>query len=116
MKKFHLDPKKAIFLGINGKNPIFVFSINDEINKFFENYSNIKYEDLRSISGLISNADASILAHGRAIIDWNEKNKFCGKCGFVDLHVKDPAHLKICAEDKPINPDFKQRPLLEADF
>lgn len=82
MKKFHLDPKKAIFLGINGKNPIFVFSINDEINKFFENYSNIKYEDLRSISGLISNADASILAHGRAIIDWNEKNKFCGKCGF----------------------------------
>ena len=42
--------------------------------------------------------------------------KVCSKCGFVDLHVKDPALLKICAEDKPINPDFKQRPLLEADF
>ena len=22
--------------------------------------------------------------------------KVCGKCGFVDLYVKDPAHLKIC--------------------
>ncbi|MEC7640710.1 MAG: hypothetical protein VYC17_01000 [Nitrospinota bacterium] len=42
--------------------------------------------------------------------------KVCGKCGFVDLYVKDPTHLKICSEDKPINPDFKQRPLLEADF
>ena len=42
--------------------------------------------------------------------------KVCSKCGFVDLYVKDAAHLKICAEDKPINPDFKQRPLLEADF
>ena len=42
--------------------------------------------------------------------------KVCGKCGFVDLYVQQPAHLKICAADKPINPDFKQRPLLEADF
>ena len=42
--------------------------------------------------------------------------KVCGKCGFVDLYVEDPAHLKICSEDKPINPDFKQRPFLEADF
>ena len=40
----------------------------------------------------------------------------CGRCGFVDLHVNDQEHLKISTEDKPINPDFKQRPLLEADF
>ena len=40
----------------------------------------------------------------------------CGRCGFVDLHVNDPEHLKISTEDKPNNPDFKQRPLLEADF
>ena len=42
--------------------------------------------------------------------------RVCGKCGFVDLYVKNPVNLKICAEDKPINPNFKPRPLLEADF
>ena len=42
--------------------------------------------------------------------------KVCSKCGFLDLYVKDPTHLKISSEDKPIHPDFKQRPLLDADF
>jgi len=32
------------------------------------------------------------------------------------LYVNDAEHLKISTEDKPNNPDFKQRPLLEADF
>ncbi len=40
----------------------------------------------------------------------------CSQCGFVDFYVQDPSHLRICSEDKPINPDFKQRPLLESDF
>jgi predicted nucleic-acid-binding Zn-ribbon protein len=40
----------------------------------------------------------------------------CCKCGFVDLYAQDPTHLKISSEDRPINPDFKQRPLLESDF
>jgi hypothetical protein len=34
----------------------------------------------------------------------------------VDFYVQDPVHLKICSEDRPINPDFKQRPLMESDF
>jgi len=42
--------------------------------------------------------------------------RICGRCGYVDLFVDDPTHLKISTEDKPINPDFKQRPLLESDF
>jgi hypothetical protein len=42
--------------------------------------------------------------------------RVCGRCGFVDLFVKDPTHLRINTRDKPINPDFKQRPLLESDF
>jgi hypothetical protein len=40
----------------------------------------------------------------------------CSQCGFVDLYVRNPNHLKINSEDRPINPDFKQRPLLESDF
>ncbi|MFQ5449402.1 MAG: hypothetical protein ACE5E9_02170 [Nitrospinaceae bacterium] len=42
--------------------------------------------------------------------------RVCGKCGYVEFFVQDPANLKISAHDKPINPDFKQRPILEYDF
>ena len=44
------------------------------------------------------------------------QTSICCQCGFVDFYVQDPNHLKINTEDRPINPDFKQRPLLESDF
>lgn len=42
--------------------------------------------------------------------------RVCGKCGYVDLFVQNPSNLKITSQDKPINPDYKHRPLLEYDF
>lgn len=42
--------------------------------------------------------------------------KVCEKCGYVDLFVQNAEQLRIVPEDKPINPDFKHRPLLESDF
>lgn len=42
--------------------------------------------------------------------------RVCAKCGYVDLFVESPQNLKITSSDKPINPDFKHRPLLESDF
>ena len=44
------------------------------------------------------------------------QTSICCQCGFVDFYVQDPVHLKIFSEDRPINPDFKQRPLMESDF
>jgi predicted nucleic-acid-binding Zn-ribbon protein len=42
--------------------------------------------------------------------------KVCGNCGYVDFFVQSPENLKITSEDKPINPDYKHRPLQEFDF
>ena len=42
--------------------------------------------------------------------------RVCGKCGNVDFFVQEPVNLRITAKDKPINPDYKHRPLLESDF
>ncbi|MBI4389926.1 MAG: hypothetical protein HY580_07080 [Nitrospinae bacterium] len=42
--------------------------------------------------------------------------KVCAKCGYVDLFAQNAEQLKISPQDKPINPDFKNRPLLEYDF
>ena len=40
----------------------------------------------------------------------------CGRCGYVDFFVENPSSLKITSNDKPIDPDYKNRPLLEYDF
>jgi len=42
--------------------------------------------------------------------------RVCGKCGFVDLFVENPENLKITSTDKPVDPGFKAKPLLEYDF
>ena len=42
--------------------------------------------------------------------------RVCSKCGYVDLFVQQPENLKITAADKPIDPDYKHRPLMEYDF
>ena len=42
--------------------------------------------------------------------------KVCCKCGFVDLFVQDGESLKICSSDKPVDLNFRTRPLLESDF
>ena len=42
--------------------------------------------------------------------------KVCSQCGSVSFFVNDPKALKISLDDKPINPNFKSRPILESDF
>lgn len=42
--------------------------------------------------------------------------KVCGQCGFVSFYLNDPVSLKITSADKPVDPNFKSRPILESDF
>ncbi|KMP11743.1 hypothetical protein UZ36_03175 [Candidatus Nitromaritima sp. SCGC AAA799-C22] len=42
--------------------------------------------------------------------------KVCGHCGFVSFYVDDPVSLKITSTDKPVDPNFKSRQILESDF
>ena len=40
----------------------------------------------------------------------------CSKCGSVSFFVNDPTSLKIGSKDKPVDPNFKVKPILESDF
>ena len=42
--------------------------------------------------------------------------KVCSKCGLVSFFVNDPGSLKIGSNDKPVDPNFKVKPILESDF
>ena len=42
--------------------------------------------------------------------------KICSQCGLVSFFVDAPASLKINSNDKPVDPNFKAKPILESDF
>ena len=42
--------------------------------------------------------------------------KVCSQCGSVSFFVEDPKTLRISSKDKPIDPNFKTKPILESDF
>jgi len=42
--------------------------------------------------------------------------RVCAQCGLVSFFVDDPVSLKICSTDRPVNPNFKAKPMLESDF
>ena len=42
--------------------------------------------------------------------------KVCSQCVLVSFFVNDPASLKIGSKDKPVDPNFKVKPILESDF
>jgi NAD+ diphosphatase len=41
------------------------------------------FTDLRAVPGLLPDAEASILAHARALLHWRSRHGFCGVCGFA---------------------------------
>ena len=42
--------------------------------------------------------------------------KVCSQCGSVYFFVNDPVSLKISSNDKPVDPNFRAKPILESDF
>ena len=42
--------------------------------------------------------------------------KVCSQCGSVSFFVDNPKTLKISSNDKPIDPNFKTKTILESDF
>ena len=42
--------------------------------------------------------------------------KVCSKCGEVSFFVRNPDSLKINSSDKPVDPGFRSKPILESDF
>lgn len=54
-----------------------------------------RFEDLRAARGALPAADASILAHARAILHWRTRHQFCGVCG-APCEPRSAGHVLRC--------------------
>ncbi|HTR16194.1 MAG TPA: NAD(+) diphosphatase [Acetobacteraceae bacterium] len=53
------------------------------------------FEDLRALTGVLPDRDASILAHARGLIHWRLRHGFCGVCG-ARCQPRSAGHMLAC--------------------
>ena len=54
-----------------------------------------RFEDLRAARGALPAADASVLAHARALMHWRARHRFCGVCG-TSCEPRSAGHVLHC--------------------
>ena len=71
------------FLGLLGDTPLFTVdaSIADDPAPLLPADFG-SFTDLRSVPGLLPDAEASVLAHARGLMHWRNRHGFCGVCGY----------------------------------
>ncbi len=96
-----LDPADALFLGLGreGGEPYFALAISEDRAKSLPGAAELLRPsvDLRSLAmqGAIPPDEQSLAGQARALAQWHENQKFCGKCG-SPAHAKDGGWRRKC--------------------
>lgn len=65
-----------IYLGLDGKVPLFAASMADEADNFAGTFLN-----MRMAAANMSFSDLAVAGRARALLDWHFNHQFCAKCG-----------------------------------
>ncbi len=83
-------PEDAVFLGCLEEAAVFCWPEAPEPP------DEVEWVELRSVSALLSPADAGILAYARAMAHWHAGHRFCGACG-SRTRICEAGHVRRCA-------------------
>jgi len=72
-----LQESDSILLGQFNQHYYYVYEEKEE-RKLIDNEN---YMDLRSLLPFLKFEDSAFLSHGRALIEWQSRHRFCGVCG-----------------------------------
>lgn len=68
----------------------------------------LDYADMRAGMMALASSEAAVAGQGRALIDWNRRNRYCPGCGRPQTSVW-AGWKRTCAEDAEPHPDEAQR-------
>jgi NAD+ diphosphatase len=54
-----------------------------------------EWRGLRDLAPVVSQADAGLLAHAVALLNWHRRHRFCANCG-APSEVREAGHLRVC--------------------
>ena len=87
--------ERAVFLGQEKELSYFALDISDREDPVGELQLEGKFVDLRSVGGVLTDADAALLAYARAISFWHRSHRFCGSCG-APTQRQQAGHQRRC--------------------
>lgn len=73
-----VSPTESIFLGLFEGRPAFAFEMQSENAPFGDAG---EFHDLRYLGTILPAAEANLVAHAIALVNWHHKQLFCGACG-----------------------------------
>jgi len=86
----------SIFLGISDKKTYFAIDIESMKSASILNDKNSgEFHDFRLVMPLLNFRDSALLAIARFMINWQARNRYCGKCG-TRTKSAEAGNLRIC--------------------
>ncbi len=77
LKGTNVAEPAPVFLGLNGKTPVFAFSLADDQAVIPKE----AFQEMRMIAGRMPADDLAIAGRGRALFQWFHHHPFCSACG-----------------------------------
>ena len=87
-------PSDFILLGEFRNHVCFAVEVTGDEPPFF---ANAEFHDLRLIAGALPAEEAGILAYARAMVQWRERHRFCGRCG-APTAATQGGHVQQCTD------------------
>jgi len=86
----------SIFLGISDKKTYFAIDIESiKLVSILKGKNSGKFQDFRQVIPLLNFRDSALLAIARFMINWQSRNRYCGKCG-TPTESAEAGNLRIC--------------------
>lgn len=93
-RTLQIDLGDVVLLGTFQERACFAVSLTTpELPAFDEP---VEPRDLRAIAGELPPEEAGLLAYARAMLHWQERNRFCGRCGSV-MRSLQAGHVQQCS-------------------
>ncbi len=89
---------RPVFLGLLGGAAHFAVDLSRLDDPIAElSLQDARFSEPRSVATRLPMGDAGIVAHGRALLDWHARHRFCGACG-SPTSPGDGGYVRKCAD------------------
>lgn len=94
LAKVASDNAIRIFLGLDGDTAIFAIDLSDIVDAEALTGQG-RFVEARAAAQMVGLQDASIIAQGKAMIDWHRRHGFCPNCG-KPTKLMDAGYRRLC--------------------
>jgi len=84
-----------VFLGLRDGQPLFAVAIADSESPPLQGLG--EFRDMRAAAFVLSDTDTAIAGQAKALIDWNQRHRFCANCG-AGTTPADSGYRRLCPQ------------------